>query len=88
MKPRRLSSEQVTGTARCDRCRRLFREETEAKRSLWSVQLEGRAVVGFRCPRCRTAEEGTGDAIRVTTLMYDRDHAGRTLARPMASADE
>ena len=88
MKPRRLSSEQVTGTARCDRCRRLFREETEAKQRQWSVELEGRVVVGFRCPRCRTAEEGTADANRVATLIYDRDDAGRTIARPSPSADE
>jgi hypothetical protein len=88
MEPRRLSSEQVTGTARCDRCRRLFREETEAKKRVWSVELEGRVVVGFRCPRCRTAEEGTGDAISVATVMYDRDDAGRTIARLRASAAE
>ena len=65
-----------------------FARRREAKQSLWTVELEGWAVVGFRCPRCRTPAEGTGDAIRVTTVMYDRDDAGRTLARPRASADE
>ena len=83
-----MSSEQVTGSARCDRCRRFFRDETNAKRGLWSVELEDGVVVGFRCPRCPTAEEGMGDAVRVAMMNYARDDFGRTIARPRASADE